>query len=64
MSREVWELVEYPSKCTDYNWCSDDLPARKFYLLTESGRSARAALAQEWSDLDHRVRTALEGTER
>ncbi|QBR93989.1 PadR family transcriptional regulator [Nocardioides euryhalodurans] len=45
-------------------WNTEESRPRKFYVLTEQGSSARAALAQEWSDLDHRVRTALEGTDR
>lgn len=42
MSSEPWELVENPSRYDDYNWYSDDVPARKFYLfLTEIGRRLR-----------------------
>jgi hypothetical protein len=39
MSTEPWELVENPSIYTDYNWFSDDVPARRFYLfIAEIGR--------------------------
>ena len=42
MSSEPWELVETPSRYDDYNWYSDDVPARKFYLfLAEIGRRLR-----------------------
>ena len=42
MSNESWELVENPSRYEDYNWYSDDVPARKFYLfLAEIGRRLR-----------------------
>lgn len=43
-------------------WNTEESRPRKFYVLTDSGRALRAALAQEWAALDHRVRTALEGT--
>jgi hypothetical protein len=42
VSSEPWELVETPSRYDDYNWYSDDVPARKFYLfLAEIGRRLR-----------------------
>ena len=42
MASEPWELVENPSRYDDYNWYSDKVPARKFYLfLAEIGRRLR-----------------------
>jgi hypothetical protein len=42
MTTEQWELAERPSRYDDYNWYSDDIPARKFYLfLAEIGRRLR-----------------------
>lgn len=42
MSSEPWELAETPSRYDDYNWYSDDIPARKFYLfIAEIGRRLR-----------------------
>lgn len=43
-------------------WNTEESRPRKFYVLTDAGRALRSALAQEWAALDHRVRTALEGT--
>ena len=44
-------------------WNTDESRPRKFYVLTDDGRTARAGLAQEWTDLDRRVRAALKGSE-
>jgi hypothetical protein len=42
VSSEPWELTEAPSRFDEYNWYSDDVPARKFYLfLAEIGRRLR-----------------------
>jgi len=42
MWTEPWTCVENPSKFWEYNWDSDDLPARKFYLfIVEIGRRLR-----------------------
>jgi PadR family transcriptional regulator PadR len=41
-------------------WNTEESRPRKFYVLTDEGHSVRDALAEEWSDLDTRVRTALE----
>ena len=42
MSSEPWELAESPSRYDDYNWYSDNVPSRKFYLfLAEIGRRLR-----------------------
>jgi hypothetical protein len=42
VSNEPWELTETPSRYDDYNWYSDDVPARKFYLfIAEIGRRLR-----------------------
>src|SRR5437763_1012193 len=42
VSNEPWEFVENPARYDDYNWYSDDLPARKFYrFLAEIGRRLR-----------------------
>ena len=42
MTNEPWELVENPTKYDDYNWYSDDVPARKFYLfIAELGHRLR-----------------------
>jgi len=42
VSSEPWELVESPSRYDDYNWYSDDVSVRKFYLfLAEIGRRLR-----------------------
>jgi hypothetical protein len=39
---EPWVFAENPSAYWDYNWYSDDVPARKFYLfLAELGRRLR-----------------------
>lgn len=45
-------------------WNTEESRPRKFYVLTAAGREVRAALAHEWAALDHRVRTALEGSSR
>ncbi len=44
-------------------WNTEESRPRKFYVLTDEGRALRSALADEWSDLDTRVRTALEGSQ-
>ncbi len=42
MSTEPWELAENPAKYSDYNWYSDDVPARKVYLfIAEIGHRLR-----------------------
>lgn len=39
---ERWTYGENPSHFNDYNWASDELPARKFYLfIAEVGRRVR-----------------------
>ncbi|WP_432478877.1 PadR family transcriptional regulator [Nocardioides sp. GXQ0305] len=45
-------------------WNTDEARPRKFYVLTDDGHAARDALAREWTDLDVRVRAALEGSTR
>ncbi len=44
-------------------WNTDESRPRKFYVLTDNGRTARAGLAHEWADLDRRVRAALEASQ-
>lgn len=47
MSTEPWELVENPTRYDEYNWDSDDIPTRKFYLfLAEIGRRLRHLMTQ------------------
>jgi hypothetical protein len=42
MPSDIWELCDNPSSFSNYNWDSDDLPARKFYsAITEIGRRLR-----------------------
>jgi hypothetical protein len=42
VSSEPWELTVSPSRYDDYNWYSDDLPVRRFYLfIAEIGRRLR-----------------------
>jgi len=48
MSSEPWILEENPAKYGDYNWWSDDVPARKFYrFIAEVGLRLRHLMTDE-----------------
>ena len=48
MSQEPWELDDNPSKYHDYNWYSDEVPTRKFYLfIAEIGHRLRRLMTDE-----------------